>query len=54
MSAVADALSAQPGAPAPTILVVDDDESLLTLITLRLEASGFRVLTARNATDRWI
>ncbi|HVJ60730.1 MAG TPA: sigma 54-interacting transcriptional regulator [Burkholderiaceae bacterium] len=39
------------GAPAPAILVVDDDESLLTLITLRLEASGFRVLTARNATE---
>jgi two-component system response regulator GlrR len=36
---------------APTILVVDDDESLLTLITLRLEASGYRVLSARTAGE---
>jgi two-component system response regulator GlrR len=36
---------------APTVLVVDDDESLLTLIAMRLEGSGLRVQTARNATE---
>jgi two-component system response regulator GlrR len=33
------------------ILVVDDDESLLTLLAMRLAASGFETVTARNAAE---
>lgn len=33
---------------ATTILVVDDDSSILELITMRLEASGYEVTTALN------
>jgi two-component system response regulator GlrR len=36
---------------APRILIVDDDESLLTLIAMRLDASGFDTVTARNAAE---
>lgn len=35
----------------PRILLVDDDESLLTLLSMRLEASGYETLTARNAEE---
>jgi two-component system response regulator GlrR len=33
------------------ILLVDDDESLLTLLAMRLEASGFETLTARTVDE---
>jgi two-component system response regulator GlrR len=36
---------------APRILIVDDDESLLTLLAMRLAASGFDTVTARNADE---
>jgi two-component system response regulator GlrR len=36
---------------APSVLIVDDDESLLTLLAMRLEASGFEVHTARSAAE---
>ena len=35
----------------PRVLVVDDDESLLTLIAMRLDASGFQTVTARTAAE---
>lgn len=35
----------------PTILVVDDDQDLLQLIAIRLEANGFKVETVTNAAD---
>lgn len=35
----------------PCVLVVDDDESLLTLIAMRLDASGFATVTARNSAE---
>ena len=38
-------------ADRPRVLVVDDDESLLTLIAMRLDASGFETVTARNASE---
>jgi two-component system, NtrC family, response regulator GlrR len=38
-------------AERPRILVVDDDDSLLTLIAMRLDASGFETTTARSASD---
>lgn len=36
---------------APTILVVDDDEDILTLISMRLEAHGFRVTQTTNGAE---
>jgi len=35
-------------APAPRLLLVDDDTSLLRLLTLRLEANGYEVATATS------
>jgi two-component system, OmpR family, alkaline phosphatase synthesis response regulator PhoP len=35
-------------ADSPTILVVEDEEGLLEIIALNLEASGYRVLTAAD------
>lgn len=35
--------------PSSTLLVVDDDADMLRLLTLRLEAAGYRVLTAASA-----
>jgi hypothetical protein len=32
----------------PRVLVVDDDESLLTLIAMRLDASGFETVPPRR------
>jgi two-component system response regulator GlrR len=40
-----------PVVAVPRILVVDDDESLLTLIAMRLDASGFQTVTARTAVE---
>jgi DNA-binding response OmpR family regulator len=33
------------------ILVVDDEADILTMMSLRLKASGFEVITAENGTD---
>ncbi|CAN5296873.1 two-component system response regulator GlrR [soil metagenome] len=35
----------------PEVLIVDDDESLLTLLAMRLEANGFAAQTARSASE---
>lgn len=35
----------------PTVLVVDDDQDLLPLITIRLEANGFHVDPVSTAED---
>ena len=35
----------------PCVLIVDDDESLLTLLSMRLEASGMASLTARTSAE---
>ncbi|MFZ5440039.1 MAG: response regulator [Myxococcota bacterium] len=37
-----------PGRPAITILIVDDDEATLTLLGTFLRRNGYRVLTASN------
>ena len=36
----------------PTILVVEDDSSVRSLITTTLKAHGYKFLTA--ATERWL
>ena len=36
---------------APTVLVIDDDQMVLTSLELVLEDAGFRVLTARNGWE---
>ena len=35
----------------PLVLVADDDRDILSLVTLRLERSGYRVLQASNGAD---
>ncbi len=45
------AMNVSAAANLPRILVVDDDESLLTLIAMRLDASGFQTVTARTAAE---
>ncbi|WP_100641953.1 sigma 54-interacting transcriptional regulator [Alteromonas facilis] len=35
----------------PTILLVDDDQSLLRLMTIRLEGEGFEVISVENARE---
>jgi DNA-binding response OmpR family regulator len=35
----------------PVVLVVDDDTDLLTILTDRLEAAGYAVLTARDGVE---
>lgn len=48
----AEAVTWRPGvAPAPLILVVDDEDPLLGLFTLVLEEKGYSVVTARNGHD---
>src|SRR5262245_29212151 len=37
--------------PFPLVLVVEDDEDLLTIVQMMLEASGFEVLTAANGRE---
>lgn len=37
----------------PTILVVEDEESILNAITISLGDSGFKVITARVADQAW-
>ena len=32
----------------PTVLLVDDDDNILTVLSMRLRAAGYRVLTARD------
>ena len=51
MSAESPAANALPPPQRPRILVVDDDESLLTLIAMRLNVSGFETVTARTANE---
>jgi len=42
---------ATPPAPAPHLLVVDDDADMLRLLTIRLTAAGYRVTAARSAEE---
>ena len=35
----------------PTILVVDDEQGVLTFIKIRLQASGYKVLTAKDGFE---
>jgi DNA-binding response OmpR family regulator len=35
----------------PTVLVADDDEDILELVSFRLERAGYEVLTARDGAD---
>jgi two-component system alkaline phosphatase synthesis response regulator PhoP len=35
----------------PLILIADDDEDILTLVQVRLERAGFRVVTAKNGHE---
>lgn len=37
--------------PAPTILIVDDEDDILTLLQYRLEQEGFRTETARDGVE---
>jgi CheY-like chemotaxis protein len=37
--------------PGPVVLVVDDDTDLLTILTDRLAAAGYAVLTARDGVE---
>jgi DNA-binding response OmpR family regulator len=39
------------GAPRPLVLVADDDEDILALLSVRLERAGYEVLTARDGLD---
>ena len=38
---------------APVVLVVDDDEDILELVTFRLERSGYTVVQARDGEEAW-
>jgi diguanylate cyclase (GGDEF)-like protein len=38
-------------APAPLILIADDDDDLRLLVSLRLERVGYRVVSARNGQE---
>ncbi|HJN73112.1 MAG TPA: sigma-54 dependent transcriptional regulator [Myxococcota bacterium] len=35
----------------PTVLLVDDDENILTVLSMRLKAGGYRALTARTGDE---
>jgi DNA-binding response OmpR family regulator len=37
--------------PRPLILVADDDEDILTLVTVRLELAGYDVIKARSGDE---
>jgi DNA-binding response OmpR family regulator len=37
----------------PVVLVADDDEDILELITFRLERSGYTVIQARDGEEAW-
>ena len=39
--------------PRKTILIVDDDQTMLKLLLFRLKKFGFRVLKAGNGHDAW-
>ena len=41
----------QLGADGPTILVVDDEEDLLSLLEYNLEQEGFQTLLARDGVE---
>jgi PAS domain S-box-containing protein len=43
--------SVRPDTPAETVLVVEDEKQLRTLLQKRLEDSGYRVLTATDGVD---
>jgi DNA-binding response OmpR family regulator len=38
-------------ATAPAVLVADDDEDILLLVTARLERDGYEIVQARNGTE---
>jgi CheY-like chemotaxis protein len=38
-------------APRPVVLVADDDEDILALVSLRLERAGYDVMTAKDGVD---
>lgn len=44
-------VSDRPGAPAPTVLVVDDEPHIGIIIRTRLEQDGFRVLVAEDGPE---
>jgi two-component system phosphate regulon response regulator PhoB len=46
-----DAKDADPIGGAPLVLIVEDDEAILTLVRYNLEAEGFRVGEARDGED---
>ncbi|HMB78331.1 MAG TPA: phosphate regulon transcriptional regulator PhoB [Kiloniellaceae bacterium] len=46
-----DAKDADPNSGAPLVLIVEDDEAILTLVRYNLEAEGFRVAEARDGED---
>jgi DNA-binding response OmpR family regulator len=37
----------------PVVLVADDDEDILELVTFRLERSGYTVVQARDGEEAW-
>lgn len=41
----------KPGDPAPLILIVDDDQSVLKLVRLQLQEEGFRAVTAPTGEE---
>jgi len=41
----------EPGAPAPRILIVDDDPNLLVLLADQLAADGYEITTARDGEE---
>ena len=44
-------MSTAAGASGAHVLVVDDDEDILRLLSIRLRARGFRVTTAASAEE---
>ncbi len=50
LAAVAKAIRTPPGA-APTVLIVDDDPRMLTLLAPMLQQAGFQTLTASGGRD---
>ena len=41
----------QPAGPRPVVLVADDDEDILQLLSFRLERAGYEIVQARNGDE---
>ena len=41
----------QPAGPPPLVLVADDDEDILQLLSFRLERAGYEIVQARNGDE---